>query len=248
MINAFLKLPINFKDKCYIYPPSIKEVLVEDKFNLYHNYLCLSQEQLEDELTNYGKKEVEGKIPTPFEYLLYSAYQNKECYDIIKKAFFFFTKKQITILFDRMEIWLCDLEKEINVIESIEDLTKIPIITEKDFFDFQNTIRECLGEESIEPPEVIEDPRIKKMKMKARYRDKVKAKQKDGIDLETSLNSICCMNMGLNPLNIGELSYAAVSILTKRYQEKEKYEIDVQSLLAGADSNKIKPQYWIRKL
>ena len=40
-----------------------------------------------------------------------------------------------------MEIWLCDLEKEINVIESIEDLTKIPIITEKDFFDFQNTIR-----------------------------------------------------------------------------------------------------------
>jgi hypothetical protein len=27
---------------------------------------------------------------------------------------------------------------------------------------------------------------------------------------------------------------------------KEKYEIDIDSLLAGADSKKIKPKYWIR--
>lgn len=248
MINAFLKIPINFKNKCYIYPPSVKEVISEEKFNSYRNCFCISQEQLEDELTDYGKKEINGKIPTPFEYLLYNSYQNKEFYEVIKKAFLFFTKKPITILFDRMEIWLDNLEEKMKTIKSVEDLTKIPVIREEDFFEFQNLIRACLGEEAINPPEEIKDPRIKKMKMKARYRDKIKAQQNEGIDLETSLNSICCMNMGLNPLNIGELSYAAIGSLTRRYQEKEKYEIDIQSLLAGADSKKVKPQYWIRKL
>jgi len=62
------------------------------------------------------------------------------------------------------------------------------------------------------------------------------------------LASICCMNFGINPLNIGELSYASISILMRYYQEKEKYNIDIQSLLAGADSKKVKPKDWIRNI
>ena len=54
------------------------------------------------------------------------------------------------------------------------------------------------------------------------------------------------MGIGITPLNIGELSYAAVIGLLNRYQEKEQYDLDVDSLLAGADSKKVKPKYWIR--
>jgi hypothetical protein len=248
MINAFLKIPINFKDKCLVYPPSVTEVISEKKFHLYSNYLTISQEQLEDELTDYGKKPIKDKLPTPYEYLLVNAYNNSDFRKILEEAFFFFIKEKITILFDRKEIWFCDLEKIVEKIESVEELTKIPVLREEDFFDFQNLIRACLGEKEIKPPILNEHPKIKLMKSKARYRDKIKAQQGEGIDLETSLNSICCMNMGLNPLNIGELSYAAVGILTKRYQEKEKYEIDVRSLIAGADPKKVNPTYWIRKL
>jgi hypothetical protein len=32
------------------------------------------------------------------------------------------------------------------------------------------------------------------------------------------------------------------------YQEKYKYDIDIQSLIAGADSKKVKPQFWIRNI
>ena len=46
------------------------------------------------------------------------------------------------------------------------------------------------------------------------------------------------MGFGLNPLNIGEISYASVPVLIRFYQEKDKYETDVKSLLAGADSKK----------
>lgn len=86
------------------------------------------------------------------------------------------------------------------------------------------------------------------MKAKARYRDRVKAKQGKGLKFISSLASICCMEMGLNPLNIGEIAYAAIPILMQTYQEKEQYHLDIDSLLAGADSKKVKPKYWIRNL
>jgi hypothetical protein len=87
------------------------------------------------------------------------------------------------------------------------------------------------------------------MKRKARYRDKVKAKQKNGgITLYTSMTSICCMGIGITPLNIGEMSFVALNNLVSKYQDKEKFELDVKSLLAGGDSKKIKPVYWIKNL
>ena len=72
------------------------------------------------------------------------------------------------------------------------------------------------------------------------------AKSKDGISMFTSLVSICCMGLGITPLNIGEMSYVAMDSILRKYQEKEKYQLDIDSLLAGADSKKIKPKYWIR--
>ena len=55
------------------------------------------------------------------------------------------------------------------------------------------------------------------------------------------------MNMGLNPLNIGEISYASIDVLMTLYQQKEKYQTDIDSLMAGADPKKVHPKYWIRE-
>ena len=86
------------------------------------------------------------------------------------------------------------------------------------------------------------------IKAKARLRDKVKANSKDALNLGSTLAAICCMNFGLNPLNIGELSQSAINVLVRYYQEKDKYSTDIASLLAGADKNKVKPQNWIRNI
>ena len=88
------------------------------------------------------------------------------------------------------------------------------------------------------------------MKRKARYRDKIKAKQKgkEGISLYTMLVSICCMGLGITPLNIGEISFVAAGDIMNRYQDKEKYKLDIETILAGGDAKKINPKYWIRNL
>jgi hypothetical protein len=88
-------------------------------------------------------------------------------------------------------------------------------LKEDDYFDFQNAIRESLGEKPQQPPEPEdpnEHPEIKRIKALARERDRIKARRqsKDGISLETTLVAICCMGIGITPLNIGEMSYAAI--------------------------------------
>ena len=243
--SVFLCLPESFEGKFNIYPPKIKEIVSDRHFNIYRHILTLSQEELEDEFLKKEKNKGEFKVPTPLEFLLINSYHDKNFENLAKEAFKFFIKEEVTFIYEKKAILIGNVE---NIVKEISSIQELKFLEEKDYFNFQNKIRESLGEKTVEPPNPNEHPKIKRMKALARYRDKVKAKQSDGITLLTSLASICCMGLGITPLNIGEMSYAGVSIIINTYQQKEKYETDVASLQAGADSKKIKPKYWIKNL
>lgn len=250
-VSTFLGLPKDFKQKFLIYPPTVKQVVGNQDFNQYRTLLTLSQEELEDIFIKNNKDKNfndydKFKVPTPFEYLMANSYHNKQIEQIAKDAFYFFTKQNITFFYEEGLILIGDLEEEVARVGT--HLDSLVFLKQEDFFDFQNAIRNCLGEAAVEPPDPNLHPKIRRMKALARYRDKIKAQKGLGINLETTLVSICCMGIGITPLNIGELSYASISTLMKTYQEKEKYEIDVRTLQAGGDSKKIKPKYWIRNL
>ena len=245
-IRTFIRVPLNFNNKMSVFPPSIKEVVSNDNFGMYLSILTTTQEDIIEQLRKDGyDKDI---FPTPFEYLLVNCYRYPEFKEMTIKAFEFFCHTKIAFLFEDKKIIIGDLEK---VVQEIKDITELKYLLEEEYFDFQNKIREACGEEKIKPPEPFnpnEDPRIRRIKEKARERDRIKAKQskKNGISLEICLAAICCMGIGITPLNIGEMSYAAVGPIMNMMQEKEKYDIDIRSLLAGADSKKIKPKYWIR--
>ena len=248
---TFLGLPKDFKKKFLVYPPTVKQVVGNPNFNQYRTLLTISQEELEDVFIKNNKEKGfsdydKFKVPTPFEYLMANSYHNKQVEQIAKEAFYFFTKQTVTFLYEEGLILIGDLEDELKRVG--KHLDSLIFLKSDEFFEFQNAVRESLGEDAIEPPDPTLHPKIRRMKALARYRDKIKAKKGMGISLQTTLVSICCMGIGITPLNIGELSYASISTLMKTYQEKEKYEIDVRSLQAGADSKKIKPKYWIRNL
>lgn len=235
-INFLYGYPVEFKNLCMIYPPKVCDTFNKDFF-LYSQILTLSQEEIEDE---YIEKEMDiSNLLTPYEYLLNSAYNDLTLNELIKDAFYLFTHEEITFLFDQKQIIIGDISKA-------ESLGGLRILKEEDFFDFQNLVREAIGKKTVEPPNPDEDPRVKAIKAKARKRDKIKAKKGIGLSLESTLSSICCMGIGITPLNIGELSYAIIPVLMEIYQGKEKYELDTDCLLAGADAKKIKPEYWIR--
>ena len=241
----FLCEPVQFKPGIKIYPPTVRDVVTNDSYGMYGQLLTYSQEEIEDEFIESGKEL--KTYPTPIEFMLNNSFHYKEYEKHCKAAFSFFIHEEVNFLYEQKIIVVGDLKEVLSNVSSIEDLV---MIKEEEFFDFQNIIRECLGKKPVEPPNPNEHLKIKEMKRKARYRDKVKAKNvarsKDGVSLFTSFVSICCMGLGITPLNIGEMSYIAIESILRKYQEKEKYDLDIKSLLAGADSKKIKPKYWIR--
>ena len=235
-INFLYGYPVEFKHLCMVYPPKVCDTF-KKSFFLYSQILTLSQEEIEDE---YVEKELDiSNLLTPFEYLLNSAYNDQTLKQYIKDAFYLFIHEDITFLYEQKQIIIGDISEA-------KSLDELRILKEEDYFDFQNLVREAIGKKKVEPPNPNEDPRVKAIKAKARYRDKIKAKKGQGISLQTTLSSICCMGIGITPLNIGELSYAIIPVLVETYQSKEKYQLDTDCLLAGADAKKIKPKYWIR--
>ena len=242
MINsyAFLALPIRKKNYS-VYPPTLNDSLNNPNFTQWEGLFTTSQEELEDSIHEHNPS-YDGPIPTPWLFLLGSAYEDKEFENTIREAFRFFLHEEITILYENQVIVLGNLEEELTKVSSAEELR---IIDEEEFFNLQNTVRTSLGIAPVEKPDPDESPRIKRMKAKARLRDRVKAKKGMELSLGDSLVSICCMGIGLTPLNIGEISYAALGKIIDRYQKKEAYETDIQSILAGADAKKIHPKYWI---
>lgn len=247
MIDArvFIKAPIAFKNKCNIYPPSVQEILTNPAYPQFRKILTITQEDITDELAKKESKEVP---PTPFEFLLINCYHNPAFRELTEKSFEFFIHSKITFFYEQKALVIGDLKE---VVQKIDNVNQLVFLQEEDYFDFQNAIRLACGDKPVKPPELPnpnEDPRIARMKAKARERDRIKARKgaSNGISIETCLVAICCMGIGLTPLNIGEMSYAAINPLMQMSQEKEKYDIDIRSLLAGADSKKIKPKYWIR--
>ena len=246
MINeqVFINAPLNFEKGVKIYPPTVKEVITQSYFPIFRKLLMSSQEDIEDDIEEKVKnKELKiDKIPTPLEFLFSSIAQDKRIEMLAKEGFKFFTHEEVTFLIEQKIVIIGNLEKKLKTINNIDEL---PILNETNFLKFQNLLRQSIGEKIQELPDPNENPRIKRMKAKARLRDKIKAK-KNGIPLSTTLVSICCMGLGITPLNIGEISYASVSAIMETYQAKEKYQVDIKSMLAGAKDVKIK--YWIRDL
>ena len=245
--RVFLGYPIDFKDICQVYPPTVDDVVGNKDFSIYQTLFTMTQEELEDA---YAQDERIKQIPTPFQYLLINYYQSEEVREKIHDAFRQFIHEPVTIV---PEIEMLLIGKSEDELDPNVDLESPRLLTEENFFDFQNMIRKVLGESVIEKPKKEEedlDPRIKRYKAKIRASEKMLAKKKakSAPTLGTLLAAICCMGIGITPLNIGEMSYACIHWLIGMYQQNEEYDIDIRALLAGADSKKVKPKYWIKNL
>lgn len=253
--KSFLNLPIPFSHNVSIYPPTISQVVTNEKFFNYKKILTITQEEIDD---IYAEKDPLGPLVpidaqdlqepnlTPLEFILNNCYHDKQFLIEIQKAFQFFCKQPVSMLYELKSILIGDVEKELLTINDIQDLsTKVTLLNEENFIDFQNVVRIAVGDNPVEITDEKLSPRIRQMKAKARYRDRIKAKKGDGITFNDSLISICCLGIGITPLNVGEVGYSTLYKILDRYQAKERYDIDIKSLLAGADSKKIKPKYWM---
>ena len=245
--RILLGFPIDFNGICQIYPPTVNDVVGNKDFGIYQSLFTMTQDELDKA---FLQDERVNQVPTPFQYLMINYYQSDELKLKIEAAFWQFVHEPVTIV---PEIEMLLIGKSESELDPDVDLENPRLLTAENFFEFQNCIRKVMGVEAIKPPDPEEedlDPRIKRYKMKIKQSEELLAKKKakNAPTLGTLLTAICCMGIGLNPLNIGEMSYACIHWLIAMEQQKEEYDIDIRALLAGADSKKVKPKYWIKNL
>ena len=58
--------------------------------------------------------------------------------------------------------------------------------------------------------------------------------------------STCCLGVGVTFENIEKLPYATMLKFHKLCADKDKYETDIASMIAGADSKQINLEYWVK--
>ena len=251
-IQSFIGAPLYYKEKkIYIKIPKLKDVIGNSNYSIYKKIFTTSQEEIWDILvsnTNIAPTgEVVKNAPTPFEFLLNNCYQSKEFMQKAKDAFYFWTEKEVTIFpTSKMIVFNEELLSENN---NNKESRFLNIIQEEDYFVFQNLIRAACGDDVLEPPNPNENEKVALIKAKGRYRERIKEKKgnKNALSLQTIVAALCCMNLNLTPLNIGDMPFPSLSVLFEMAQKKEKYETDLKIATAGFGNKKIKPKYWLQE-
>ena len=232
--RIYLGWTCDFEDVCLLYPPLLGDIvkITYSKFKQYTSLLTTTQEEIQD---IYVKQNIEGDLPTPFQYFMVLS-QLPETGKLVNEALKFFTHETSLFLFERAEIVIGDLKEK-------------HLLCEDNFDYFQNCIRELIGEKPIEKIEKDIDPRLARMKAKQRLRDQIKNKQaqeKMGYEFSTLMLSTCCLGVGVTFENIERLPYATMLKFHKLCADKDKYETDIASMIAGADSKQINLEYWVK--
>lgn len=237
--RALLKLPIEIPGVCCIYPPTVTMVATNPLYRVGCTLLTYTEEDIQDIME---EKKIQTTDFLPFHFLMKSC-ADKEFRQQIEGIISLFTREPTSVAASAGGIVI-----GATVIPTEDEHPRLRYIDENSYLQFQNAIRISMGLSTVAPTEQPLDPIVARVRKATRKREKAKraSASKKGISLATSLAAICCMGIGLTPLNIGDMSYASVSALLEMYQQKEKYDVDISSLMAGADPKKVRPKYWIR--
>lgn len=242
---AFMGLPIYYKGNSYVYPPKINDVADKD----FEKYLAILTMSMDDVKELFKDQPEVKELPSVYKIMFKNYLMDEQLRDLTSRAFEFFLHEKVTFLPQKGIIILGDMEQLLKNGRPIEDFY---FIDEEGFLEFQNLIRIAVGNKPIleEKPDPDEDPRVTRLKEKFRKSEKLvaKAKEKKGevLKFKDCLAAICCMGIGITPLNIGELSYCAISTLLHTFQSRESYDhLSIGAMFGTVDTKKTKIEYWI---
>ena len=239
--KAYFNYPYAFSSVCLVYPLTIGKIMGEIGQLNYSSYLSILTMDEFDIAQNLKRKgiEIDPSTINAFKFIIDSAKRDYSFLLEVKSAFRTFVREEITILFDEYIIVIGDVEEK-------------RFITSENFGELQNIVRVQNKKAVKEDPPPNESPIRRKFRLRAEYRDAIKRNQKsndpNAPDFLALMSSFSCYKNGLTPEMLKNYSFFAFKEDFERHQLKEKYSIDVKSILAGADPKKVKPEPWIKKI
>lgn len=231
-LQAFAGEPSMLSGTCYIYPLTCRDIIKmgEQEYNRRLGVLLLTEIEIAKLVKDKTGTDVPLEQIDVLAYLLNSANTNDSFFVELKTAFTTFIKEEILFL------------PTINSI-LIGSKAERRLINSKNFRDFQDILRVQNKKEIKEPPPENESPGQRKMRLLrervAEAKKKQAQKSGEGQSFQDLLEIAAVFGIDYRNETIFGL-YQLVS----KFQRKEKWDQDIQMLCAGADSSKIKAEYW----
>ena len=175
-----------------------------------------------------------------FEYFMQSAAHDKSFFLELQKGLSTFIKEEILISTSQNQIIVGNpLERR--------------VIGEEEFNELANVLRIFNRMRVKEPPPENETPMQKRFRLKREQRERIKERQskkgdENGPEFADLISSLCTMGLGITIFNIKNLTIYQIKDQLERAQVREKYYTELDMLMAGADSKKIKPIHYVRNL
>ena len=237
--------PVFIEDICAVYPATLGEIvdIGYDKFQQYLSVLTMTKPL--DAKNDQELNELLNSL-SDFQYFIFVASMDMQTNLLIKSAFQFFTKSEVSFTIEPAQIILGPLEEK-------------HILDEQHFYDLQRLIKRMYFLEQ-EGEEIIiyddDDPATKRLKMQMRAnREKVRkakaaqaAREKSDMKLSDLIGSMTINDCGLNILNIWDITYYALHDQLKRMGWRDQFNINQKAALAGAKINKSQLKHWMRSI
>lgn len=236
--------PILLEDICAIYPPTLGQI-VDEGYDNFQSYLSILLTEKPVLIKDDGLKKLLDNL-SDFQYLLILASADMEVNQLIKKAFFFFTREQVSFSLEPAQI-------------IIGPLAEKHLLTEDKFQDFKQIIRKMHFLDDDGDAIIIyedDDPIVKRTKLKMREnrakvrraKEKERRKKKDNLEFSDLIGSVTINNCGLNMDNIWNITYYAFHDQLKRMGWRDEFNINNRAALAGAKLKQNQLKYWMRSI
>lgn len=233
--------PIEFYGICNIHPftiRDIKDIGGEKQFNKYLSAICLNKEMIK-----YNEQDNYFENITNLELIYILSMSNVNFKNIYINAMKFILKDNVILTKSGIFVGNVKEKRFIDVFK-YDELTEV--------IKIQNCLKKQDNEEEYNPgsekaKQLLE--KRKKLREKInRIKNKDNSSSSEPLTLDDLVSILCANGNGINIFNVWDLSFYAFNDQFNRMKMLEDYQVNVRSLLAGADPDKIELKHWMSKI
>jgi SepF-like predicted cell division protein (DUF552 family) len=229
-------LPILIDDVGRLHSLTLRDIaeIGLHKYNQYLSALCFDLNDLQTQ--------IEDEDITVFDVIALNSLHDEQFKKIVTEALSLMFKEVVTFS-ENYGIFFVGEKNECRIISSIN----YEYI--KDLIKIQNGLKSIDGEDEYNPKdakakEIIEKLKHAKQKIKKQRLDD----DEEPLNLFDLISILCANGNGINIFNVYDLNMFQFNDQFNRMKMLDEYKINIQSLLAGADSDKIELRHWMSKI
>lgn len=232
-------LPILIDNVGYIYSLTLKEIaqIGITRYNQILSFMCFN---IEDIIKNTTDDDIDY---TTFDIILGNCLKDKEFAEIILLGLNLFFREDVNLSPNIGGFIVGDIKEEQKRMITRDNYEEI-----KEIIKIKNGINKNKTKDDYNPANAKAKEILLKLKKSKEKIEKAKGSDTTDLTLWDLVSILASNSNNLNIINIWELDMYQFNNQFARMQIFENYDVNVRSLLAGADSKNVDLKHWLCKI